>query len=325
MKNHFKPLALFLFILSFLLMANTSYAIEAVASIKSLKGQVEVKRNNTTLAARSGLILNDKDIVITYQKSKVAIIFRDGSEIRLFPNTRFVIEKSSESKKGPRKFLHNFKLKLGSFWGKFTRKRQNAIVRTPTATAGIKGTTVAFRERKGKLDVSLSSGSVSVQNQYETAMLKPGQMAKGITPGGSIQNKIERLPYQITIIPDQNEFTPPESGQEKEIFFTLQLVDMQTKENVSRTGEVYISISTDKIIFDNDISLNKRGYARIKAVIKPFDKTEDKRRNIEIFALMDGEEFMDTGSGSTVLTLKMRTGFQPKLKIDASSGDVQTQ
>ena len=322
MKNYLKPLTLFILFLFFLSIANSTYAIDAVASIKSLRGQVEVMRNSTTLAARTGLILNDKDVVITYQKSKVTIIFRDGSEIRLFPNTRFIIEKSEESESGPRKFLHNFRLKLGSFWGKFTRKRQETVVRTPTATAGIKGTTVAFSERKGIFDVSLSSGSVSVQNQSETIVLNPGEMAKGITPSGSIQDRIIKLPYRITITPDQNEIVLPEEGNETEIFFTLQLIDTRTNENVGRQGEVYISVVTDKIIFENDINLNERGYARIKAIVNAFDKPEDNMGSVEVFALMDGEEYMDTGSSSTVITLKSLSGNQQKLKIDASTGDV---
>jgi FecR-like protein len=323
MKRNLKPIILSVLFIFFILAADSGHAIDAVASIKRLKGQVEIKRDRTTIAARSGLILNDKDVVITYNKSKVTIIFRDGSEIRLFPNTQFIIEKSEEAKTGARKFLHNFKLKLGSFWGKFTRNRQNTVIKTPTATAGIKGTTVAFSERNGKMSVSLSSGSVSIQNQFESVLLKPGQMAKGITSSEPIHEKIGSLPYKITIRPDQNQFPPLMRGQEKELFFTLQLVDTRSGENVSREGEVYISISTDKIYFPENIRLNKRGYARIKAVIKAFDFGKDKENIIEVFALMDGEGFLDTGSSSTLLSFKPEVEQQHKLKIDAKSGEIQ--
>ncbi len=323
MKRFKRPFTLLIFILMFVFASDSVQAIDAVASIKNIKGQVEIKRKNSTIAARSGLILNDKDIVITYRRSKVTIIFRDGSEIRLFPNTRFIIEKSEETKSGARKFLHNFKLKLGSFWGKFTRKRQETVINTPTATAGIKGTTVAFKERNGRMDVSLSSGSVEIKNQQETVLLKPGQQAKGVTSSGSISTKIENLPLKITIKADKNQVTYPEKGEEEELYFTLQLVDTRTNENVGRAGDVYISISNDKIEFAEGISLNARGYARIKAVIKSFDEPGQKEEAVEIFALMDGEEFLDTGSGSTMLIVRPVSEQQRKLKIDAKSGQVQ--
>jgi hypothetical protein len=306
-----------------LLTTPSAGAIEAVASVKNLKGDVEIQRNNVTISARTGLILHDKDLVVTYQQSRITIEFRDGSVIRLFPNTKFLIEKSEEATEGPRRFLNNFRLKLGSFWGKFTRHYQETAIYTPTATVGIKGTTVAMSERNDSLVVSLSSGKVQIANQSETIELLPGQIARKITRLEPIKDKIEALPYQILIKPDKDRVSIPKKGEAAELYFTLQLIDLRTNKNAERAGDVYISVASDYLIFDQDIRLNPRGYARIKAFVKSPDKVDHIMDQVEIFALMDGEEYLDVRAGSTLLKLDYPKEQNQKLKIDASSGDVK--
>ncbi len=298
-------------------------AVEAVASVKKLKGVVDIQRRNTTIAARTGLILHDKDLVVTHEDSRISIIFRDGSVIRLFPNTKFLIEKSEEAANGPRHFLNNFKLKLGSFWGKFSRNYQTTAIVTPTATVGIKGTTVAMAERNGELNVSLSTGKVQITNQSESIELNAGNIAEKITQQGSIQSKIKPLHYQLLIQADEDRITIPNKGNENELFFTLQMIDIRTHENAERSGEVYISIAADHIVFDQDIRLNSRGYARIRAKVLAPEKVDTKLEKIEIFALMDGEDYLDVRAGSTILFLDYSDGKDQKLKIDARSGKLK--
>lgn len=299
--------------------APTCFALDMVATIKDVKikdrtGYVEVikKKDNKKVSGIPGLILNDQDWIKTGDQSKVTIEFRDGSIIRLFQHTEFLIEKSKESQKGSRHFLNNFQLKLGSFWGKFTKNRQKTVIRTPTATCGIKGTTVAFAEKAGTLDVSLSSGKVSIENDSESIDLEPGKMAKEITRKGSIRDKISDLPYLITIKPDSSRIKIPQKGQNV-IYFTLQLVETKTNQNYSRPGNVYISPRLDNIKFSQDISLNSGGFARVKATVYPFVEKNDYRDGkveivkeygdgrIEIVAVMDGDNYLDTGAGHTTL------------------------
>ncbi len=316
--------------LAIFLYAPAGFALDVVATIKEIKikdksGYVDVikKKDNKKVSGIPGMILNDKDWIKTGGKSKVTIEFRDGSVIRLFQHTEFLIERSKESEKGSRRFLHNFKLKLGSFWGKFTKKRQKTVIRTPTATCGIKGTTVAFSEKSGKLDVSLSTGKVSIENESEMIDLEPGKMAQKITRRGSIRDKVSDLPYLITIKPDNNRIELPKMGNKKELYFTLQLVNNKTNQNISRPGSVYISLRLDKIKFRQDIRLNSRGYARVKAIVRPFtDKEDYGNGNVEIIAVMDGEKYLDTGAGHTTLTYDV-PGSIKTIKIKARSGNFQ--
>jgi len=300
-----------------------SFALNAVASIKDFRGQIEIERGQTVLTCRTGLILYDKDMVVTGETGKVTIAFRDGSLIRLFTNTRFLIEKSVESKKGSRQFLHRFFLEIGSFWGKFTKKYQNTTIRTPTATAGIKGTIVAMAERNDKLTVSLTSGAVTVANDDETLDLQPGQILTDITQRGAISNKIKDLPFHLLIKADQTEIKVPEPEEKLEVFFTLQMVQKKSNRNAFRSGPVYVSHTFDNIQFGTDIHLNERGYARIKAVVRPFQGENSDRETIDIMVIMDGEDFLDVEAGHARL-LFVQAGQKPKtLKIDVNSDRIE--
>ncbi|NQU64464.1 MAG: FecR domain-containing protein [SAR324 cluster bacterium] len=321
-KNAFLS-AMFVMALLVSLWVPDSFAANAVASIKDFKGSIAIERGDRNLSVRKGLILYDKDTVVTGKNAKVTIVFRDGSLIRLFSNTRFLIEKSVESKKGSRKFLHHFFLELGSFWGKFTKKYQSTVIRTPTATAGIKGTIVSMLERDATLTVSLSAGAVTLTNDDNTLDLQPQQIATDVTRRGSIGDKIENLPFHLTIKADQTEIKAPEAGEEVEIFFTLQIVQKTSNQNVLRSGPIYISHGFDNILFEPNIHLNARGYARIKARVKPFEGKNNVQEAIKITAIMDGETFIDVDAGQTYLTI-LQTGQKTKrLLLDVNSNKIE--
>lgn len=308
-------------LLSFLL--SDAYALDVVASIKDIKGQIEIERSNNRLAARNGLILYDKDTVVTGENSKATIVFRDGSTIRLFAKTRFLIEKSVEARKGARRFLHNFILKLGSFWGKFSKKYQNTTIRTPTATAGIKGTIVSMTQRNNRLSVSLTSGAITLQNDNETVNLKPGQIVRNITSRDPIGEKIENLPYELVFKADEAEIKIPESGNEVEVYFTLQMVEKSIRKNASRSGPVYISHEFDNIRFEPNIRLNSRGYARIKATVTPFQERDSFRETVDITAVMDSEHFIDVNAGQTNVIFIQKGRKSKTLKIDVHSDNIE--
>ncbi len=316
-----KPNLLLLLIL-LIFPVNTVQAINAVASIKSTIGEVKIQRLKRNIPGRRGLILNDQDVVITGVKAKATILFRDGSEIRLFQNTRFTIEKSEELKGSQRGFLNNFLLKAGSFWGKFTKNRQRTKIVTPTATCGIKGTSVAFSEKDGKLDISLSNGLIELENEDEKIELAPGKMVKGITRSGSFKDKVQDLPFRLIMKPDNSRIKVPIFGNEDTIDFTIQVIDVKTSQNVSRMSDIFFSLRTDKIEFPQKVKLNERGYARVSATIKPFKKSDYGDGRIEITALAEGADAMDIGTAQTLLTFEVPEKYRKIISIDATSGQV---
>ena len=301
---------------------SSTYAINAVASLKDTIGEVKIQRLSRNIPGRKGLILNDQDVVITGINAKATILFRDGSEIRLFQNTRFVIEKSEEMKGSQRGFLNNFFLKAGSFWGKFTKNTQKTKIITPTATCGIKGTSVSFSEHNGKMDVSLSSGEIELENEDEKISLPAGKMIQGLTQRGTFKEKIKDLPYQLVIEPDASKIELPTEGNEGKVDFTLQIVNVKTKQNEYRRGSIFFSLKTDKIVFPDRIVLNDRGYARVTAIIKPFQKADYGDGRIDIVAVAEGESAMDIGTGEALLTFDVPEQYQKTIRIDATSGEL---
>jgi hypothetical protein len=314
----------------FLFTVPTVHALSAVASIKTMLGDVKIQRFQRFIPGRRGLVLNDEDVVMTGQKAKATIIFRDGSEIRLFQNSNFTIEKSEEIQgKGKgflkrfRLFSNKFKLSTGSFWAKFTKGRQQTRISTPTATCGIKGTVVAFSHRDDKLNVSLSIGEVELENEDEKITLSSGKMIQGITKRGTFKEKVKALPYRLTIIPDSPKIEIPTVGNENQIFFTLQLIDVKTMKNFERSGDVYISMPLDKIVFPERIRLNKRGYSRLAAIVKPFQKADYGLGQVEVLAMIEGQRFMNVGAGQTMLTYDIPKKSPRTIQIDATTGEVK--
>ena len=310
-------------IFSFLIfLAPSVYAIDAVASFGKMDGNVQVLREARKIPGRLGLILNDQDVVVTGRSSKVTIIFRDGSEIRLFQDSRFVIEKSQEEASGERRFMYNFKLKLGSFWGRFTKGRQKTQIETPSATIGIKGTNLAMAYAKGKVNVSLSEGLVSVENEDHSYNLQAGNRLQGVKRKGGIKDKMSAMPYRVTLKADKSKIEIPEKGETEEIFFTVQLIEVKTRKNLHRKGDVYITLDNDKFDFPERVQLNKRGYARVRAVVRPFQKADYKNGQLEIFAVMDGKQAMEVAAGETLLTYNIPKKIMRTIRVDMSSGRI---
>ncbi|MBU2645965.1 FecR family protein [bacterium] len=297
-------------------------AINAVASINASVGDVKVTRQNRQINGRKGLILNDGDIITTEKNAKATILFRDGSVIRLYQNTKFIIEQSVENQSAHRGFFNRFRLSFGSLWGKFTKNRQRTDIKTPTATCGIKGTSVALTQKATTLDVSLSSGSVELENEDEKIELEPGKMIEGITKRGSFKEKIRDIPYRILIKPDTKKIELPTAGNTAKFSFTLQIIDVKSMLNVSKAARVLISVPSDKIEFPESIRLNARGYLRVTATIKPFQQADYGNGRIEVTAVAESERYMDIGTGQTVLTYDIPQKNPRILKIDANSGAI---
>ena len=203
------------------------------------------------------------------------------------------------------------------------KNRQRTVIKTPTATCGIKGTSVALSQKGATLDVSLSTGLVELENEDEKIDLKPGKMIKGITKRGSFKEKVKDIPYRILIKPDRKKIDVPTAGNESEVSFTLQVIDVNSKLNVFKAARVLITVPSDKIVFSESIRLNSRGYRRVTAIIKPFQKADYGSGRIEVTALAEGERYMDIGTGQTVLTFDIPKKNPRVLRIDANSGAIK--
>ena len=295
---------------------------EVVASLDRLDGRVQVVQaeSGKTIQGRNGLLLKAGDTVVTRAKTRVTIKFRDGSEVRMFPDSQFVIQNIKESQTKTRSFSYKLFLKVGSIWGKFTPQRNLAEIKVPTATIGIKGTALRATHRNDKSRVALTEGLVEVSNNRGAVNLTPGKRLDNFTRTDDLRKKVQDIPYKIDIKSDKQNLKFSRDKAE-EVFVTLQMVDIKKGSEVRRAGKVYFRSNYDRIVYPPEANLNQRGFARVPLKILPPETTDDKLDgNIYVWALIDEETADDTAEGRILFTFPVKTGKE-KIQVEADSGE----
>ena len=295
---------------------------EIVASLDRLEGraQVIVSATNRTVSGRNGLLLKDGDTVVTKEKSRVTVKFRDGSEVRLFPKSQFVIQATKESKSKQRAFSYRLFLKLGSIWGKFAPQRQVASVGMPTATIGIKGTTFRAVHRNDKGRVALTEGRVEVRNERSKVDLVPGKRLPDFSATEDLTKIVQDIPLKVDIKSEKRKLAFP-SNQPEEVFVSLQLINIKSGAEVHRAGKVYFRSNYGRISYPPVSNLNQRGFARVPIVVTPPTPADDKLDgNIYVWAVIDEEEADDTAEGKILFTIPVRSGKE-RIRIESNTGE----
>ncbi len=296
---------------------------EIVASLQRVSGQVFVVQAITKarVQGRNGLLLRAGDEIITEANSRASIKFRTGSEVRLFPNTNFVVEAKEEKGKG-RFFKFNLAVKIGSIWGNFVKRRQVANITTPTATIGIKGTTLRIVDRNGKARVALTEGLIDVSNDREKVELRPGKRITDFARNESIRDKIVDIPLRLDLKSEKRNLKFPNKRAE-EVFVTVQLINIKSGNPVRRSGDLYLRSSYDKIEYPSRPSLDERGFARIPLKFMAPEAADAKfNGTIFVWAVMDQEDADDTSEGRLLFTIPVPAGGS-KIRVDSRSGEAK--
>lgn len=151
------------------------------AVITYLSGQVQVKKKaeSAWTAAQPNMILHEKDQIKVMAKSRAEIILDNQSVVRLAENSLLTIAKIEEIP-AAQKHSTNLYLSLGKLWTKATKffnPGSRYDVRTPTAIAGVQGTTYqVILAEKLVTKVKVYKGVVNVYNPFPPApSAKPGR------------------------------------------------------------------------------------------------------------------------------------------------------
>ena len=310
--------------LTLLLLSNTGLAQDAeiVANLERVKGNVTVTEGQSQqdVKGRNGLLLRVGDLVMTDFDARATIKFRDGSEIRLFSNTQFLIEKVSETADEERGFKFDLFTKIGSFWANFVRQRQTASLRTPTATIGIKGTTLRVVERDGHARVALTEGLIDVSNDRTTIELKPGFRLTDFTKRDDLAQKIEPIPFKVDVKSETRELVF-EQNRPSEIFITLQLIDIKSGANVARSGPIYLRSNYDNITYPQAPALDQRGFTRVPLIFGvPNASHAELDGSIYVWALIDNEEADDTAEGRILFRFQAPS-VEDRIRIESETGE----
>lgn len=144
-------------------MALPSWAVDKAGDVVSVRGKAVIERPAGKIDARIKDALLESDSVVTRDKARVKMLFRDDSILTLGANSKLVIKKylySPEAKRAESIYeLADGRLRsvVGSSGFKVT---------TPTAFAAARGTvfTVFYNMETGDTEITVLEGSVEVRN-----------------------------------------------------------------------------------------------------------------------------------------------------------------
>jgi len=127
-----------------------SFVLASVATVKTIKGKVELKRGKKVEVVKVGRTLENGDIIISKVKSSVGIIFDDGTSISLGEKSIFVINKF-KVKPSKKEYDVDLELKKGKALfssGKVGKLAPKSVkFRIPTGVIGIRGTKFAVEAK----------------------------------------------------------------------------------------------------------------------------------------------------------------------------------
>ena len=162
-------------VLAVLLAAGAATAAEKAGDVVSVRGKAQIVRKGGRSDARVRDALQESDSVMTSEKARLKMLFRDDSVLTLGANSRLNIKKylySPENKRAESIYeLADGKLRSVAGGPGFK-------VLTPTAFAAARGTvfTVSYNAETGTTEISVLEGSVEVRNVNEAV---PGSQVVG--------------------------------------------------------------------------------------------------------------------------------------------------
>ncbi len=150
------------------LMTQSLVVMQRIAHVSNVEGRVQIQSRS----AQQFQPLGDKEFVKTGDtlstgpQSSLALNWIDGTRICVGPSTVLTvlqcqINKSTDAETSV------FKLNTGQIWIRIIRvlsQQSKFEIRTPTATAGVRGTIFSVKVTDGVTEISVYDGTVSVQS-----------------------------------------------------------------------------------------------------------------------------------------------------------------
>jgi hypothetical protein len=153
-----------------------------IAAIREVNGIVNLVKVETEkkIAANPGALLYPGDALSTKNKSTVAILFTDGSLLKIRENTDVTLQ---VDRKTNGNLDTKVKVPLGKIWAKVTRRETKFEVETPSSVASVKGTELAvFVNDNGGSELQVFAGIVGFSNEFGSVDVRKNQKSQA-TPG----------------------------------------------------------------------------------------------------------------------------------------------
>ena len=246
-----------------------------IAAIKEVMGIVKVRHvdERSFETASPGNMLYSGDRLRTFDHSSAALLFIDGSQIKVRDNSDLILQ---AERLDERNLDTKLDLPIGDIWAKVTRRDSKFEVETPSATASVKGTEFAIKvDEFGNSDLFVLEGLIEFQNPF-------GKVEVG---------KRQKSSASKTMAPSK-----PKKISKKEIPKLRAASEPKWQLGIKTRGERQaVNKSFDVQISAKDIKSNR----------------VDKGCNIEVSAATIGSELLLSSDGSnwtSELTVKLVAG-----------------
>jgi len=172
-----------IFLFLAVLMMQSLVIVQRIASVSGAAGDVFVKAatdDDFRPLGETEHVLAGY-MVRTGANGGVTLNWVDGSRVRLAPDTTIRVRKASLNT-STKERTSLFDLDAGRIWVRVVSALSGKTkfeVRTPTATAGVRGTVFSVAvEETGETSVAVYEGEVQVDGEAGTASVTPGQQAR---------------------------------------------------------------------------------------------------------------------------------------------------
>ena len=242
----------------FLFVGITLYGEARVfAAISSMKGNVQIRAANNRKydSAFKGQMVRTGDWIKTDKKVFVAIVFLDGSNVKIQSNTEIEIKSSRITAKELKTQMY---IAEGQAWSKVSKQKNGEFkIKTPTAVASVKGTEfdVEFDDLAESTTLIVLEGEVEFGNDL-------GAILAGAMEGASASKDEQPIEYKVAPedLPQwQNDtdpawelkLTPDRSGRQsvnQPMKVSIQIINSKTKEpENSFSNDIQVSVDNDLI------------------------------------------------------------------------------
>ena len=258
MNNSYKVLILILLIGGNLLIGEA----RVVAAISSMKGNVKIRSANQRKfdTAYKAQMIRTGDWLKTDKNVFVAIVFLDGSIVKIQSNTEIEIKSSRITAKELKTQMY---ISEGQAWSKISKQNNGEFkIKTPTAVASVKGTEfdIDFDDMSESTSLVVLEGEVEFGNEL-------GTVIAGAMQGASVTQ--DEAPVEYTVAPEdlpnwQNNtdpsweilLTPNRTGKQsvnQPIKISIQMINSITNEvENSFNNEVQVSVDSELLFVSID-------------------------------------------------------------------------
>lgn len=251
-------------ILSLMLLSISLFA--NIGKVSAVVGDASIQREDSKITAKVGTIIEEKDIVLTKNNSKVQLVFKDNTVITIGKDSALDISEYVYDTKNPNNSKTDFNFFKGAFKtitgniGKINRDKFK--LRTKSATIGIRGTTILANEQTiacltGAVRITFNGQSIDIPAGFSVdTSVTPLKLEKlddetftklqnQLNPKNKVENKSTNEDDQIITIKDKDTSIGLDVGLDNNIFI----------ENIENTEDISENSNFEKNKEELDIKI----------------------------------------------------------------------